>query len=161
MLSEQLIDMNIYAQSYLHSFLNGETIMDMDPADVVKSHIMDFCYSDYFHSRVSFISDLIQKIVECCIEPFRGILRVYCFNRCRQRRRLFHLIAQCELLQQKVAQAESTLLMTLGSEAPLLNISGWIYHIKLSLIFRAYAMGFEHTIYAPYELPMISWCHLL
>lgn len=138
--------------------------MDMDPAEVIKSHIIDFSYTDYFTSRISFISDLIQKIVECCMEPFRAILRVYCFNRCRQRRRLFHLIAQWELLQQKVEQAESTVFMTLDSNAgnqTSFNISGWIYHIKLSLIFRAYGMGFEQNIYAPYELPMISWFSLL
>lgn len=87
---------------------------------------------------------------------------MFCLNRPRQRRRIFHLIEQWELLQQDMEEVEAKLHTVYIKQSkskttcPYYYCS-WVYHQKMKLISLAYWMGFELELYSEHELPMITW----
>lgn len=74
--------------------------------DVLLEQSNNFMPSLYIASTDIRIAKAAFRLLEKCVHPFTQILKVFCMNRARQRRRIFHLVRDFENLQQELEEIE-------------------------------------------------------
>ncbi|KAI8927680.1 Mak10 subunit, NatC N-terminal acetyltransferase-domain-containing protein [Entophlyctis helioformis] len=160
---------SILVKSFMHRIfvqdesLLGKTPMQLAVRDLILSTVSP-PYSDDMGERIREIFDLI---VSRCAEAFEVNLKLFCYNRARQRRRLVRVIENWELAQQELEAYDLELHETTAKTLGLVDedeaqgcpyyFSSWIYTQKLSCLSLYYSMGFELELYSVNEYPMIFW----
>ncbi|KAK4226484.1 putative MAK10 subunit [Podospora fimiseda] len=99
-------------------------------------------------------------------QSYLDIFRVFCQNRCRIRRTLFHSIHDWDAVHADALDIDSLLQhqleephITYEKSGPLWNkpLSSWAYFYKLRIMEWCVQFGFELEIYAPDELPKMYY----
>ncbi|KAI8909632.1 hypothetical protein EDD86DRAFT_205910 [Gorgonomyces haynaldii] len=150
-------DALILSRSFLHLIVSGRDafMMQIHSLDFVQQLLQSFAP----------IGPKYAHLLHLCHQPIMKIFQVLCYNRARQRRRLFHLIHDLEFAERMIEESETELV---GND--FLHLTAVIYHLKLTLIIYCYKLGHELELYSDHELPSIlyyqhylldvSLCHL-
>ena len=155
---------NIFINSTLNRGLTKDYSLfgNISFETVIIDCISNFTEVEYLFCAEAEINQKVNAMIKRCAENLYQVIKVFCMNRSRQRRRLFHLIEQWEMLQRFVEPMELEIhesygvLKNIAQRNCLFPISSWIYHIKMKLMFLAYTLGFELHLYAKHEYTMIS-----
>ncbi|KKY18128.1 putative amino-acid n-acetyltransferase subunit [Phaeomoniella chlamydospora] len=109
------------------------------------------------------LDNFVQRVAVVYINMFRTI----CLNRSRFRRTLCHAVLDFDSIQAEAEDLDTTL-RKFTDEEPLVYsmspnptfaypLSSWMYHYKLRQLEQIIQVGFELSVYALDELPMMYW----
>lgn len=171
----------VYVRSLLQSFL------DLNNKVLGSQPVKDFIFQDLrlLVLPASPLLDAANDAVEAPSDPrfqiasqlnqfvsrygqsFTNIFRTYCLNRPRVRRTLCHAAIEWDQIQADAEDIDTVLqgliheqaILYPWSEAPTFSypLSSWVYHYKLVQLRLIVQMGFELSVYAPYEYARMYW----
>ncbi len=104
--------------------------------------------------RFGKFSDGIELIQEQCTELFKSTIKVFCFNRARQRRKLVHLIRAWASLNENI---ESCMNNKPDATNETLGLQLWVCFHHILLTIMCFEMGFELELYSFDEYHQIFW----
>ncbi|KAI8850437.1 Mak10 subunit, NatC N-terminal acetyltransferase-domain-containing protein [Chytridium lagenaria] len=155
---------NILSRSILshvilqHGRIYGKTSI----SDALRDSVSNIFTVSLFAKQIPIVEGKVHEFIELTIKKIESLLRLYGFNRSRQRRMMLKLIQEFDIVQAKVEEIDLSLHKLVGftgkAESFLAEpfyLSSWIYQLKIDLLIETQFMGFELDIFSTYEYPVI------
>eukprot|EP00842_Homolaphlyctis_polyrhiza_P004899 jgi/Hompol1/540/HPOL_001626-RA len=156
-------DTNTFTRSFQLRVLsnNHRFLGTLSMYDHIKSLLGNMLNAPYDKESSPHIYNLLEDICRKAAEVFGENLRIFCFNRARQRRRLIKNVMTWETVQQQFELLDVELHKLHVSESVALTEScpfyyaSWAYYYKLRAVNLFYALGFELELYSYSEYQMV------
>lgn len=171
---------SVYARALLQSFLGlrGLILGHMEGKDFITRDIRGLVLPNELLFNTSQMNGLaedqqielemrVHMFVDRCGGSFLNLFRTLCLNRCRVRRTMCHAALEWDQIQSEAEELDTFAQSVLHEEPRpypqgeeptfAYPFSSWVYHYKLVQLQTVLQMGFELSIYAPYELAGMYW----
>ncbi|KAJ3278699.1 N-alpha-acetyltransferase 35 NatC auxiliary subunit [Borealophlyctis nickersoniae] len=156
---------NVLTRSLLHSISihEGSLFGRLPIQDVIEESVRTLCDPPFFSWAEEPFKLTKKMFLERSVQPVLSYLKLYGYNRSRQRRQLNKLVYEWEKFQEEVEAMDMDLhnharaIKSAEYEEEPFSLSSWVYFHKLNMLTSLLFLGFELDLYGAYEHLMVFW----